>query len=149
MFDASADLLEMVETFLKVKGYDVHTCLLRDLENAATDPVELINRTAPDVVVYDIDPPYSIKWQAVLALACEPSVTSPFVFTTTNPTVVSELLKGSPSARLLAKPYDLDRLAAAIEEALRQPGDRRHLRDRRSGEDRRRTDRRQDDDDSS
>lgn len=148
MFDASADLLEMVETFLKVKGYDVHTCLLRDLEDGATDPVELINRTAPDVVVYDIDPPYSIKWQAVLALACEPSVTSPFVFTTTSPAVVSELLKGSTGARLLAKPYDLDDLAAAIEEALRQPGDRRRIVDRRSGEERRRTDRRKDDDSS-
>jgi DNA-binding response OmpR family regulator len=148
VFDASADVLEMVETFLTGKGYEVHTGLLRDLENGATDPVELINRTSPDVVVYDIDPPYSIKWQAVLALACEPSVTSPFVFTTTNPSVVSELLKGSTSARLLAKPYDLDDLAAAIEEALQRPSDRRHLLDRRSGEDRRRSDRRRDEDEN-
>ena len=149
MFDASVDVLEMVETFLKVKGFEVHTCLLRDLENGATDPVELINRTSPDVVVYDIDPPYSIKWQAVLALACDPSVTCPFVFTTTNPTVVSELLKASTGARLLAKPYDLDELAAAITEALRQAADRRQLGDRRSSEERRRSDRRRDDSENS
>lgn len=140
VFDGSEDTLEMLSTYLSSSNLHVHTCLLTDVEAGRVDPVELIQRVRADVVVYDIDPPYTQKWQSVLELALDPAVSCPFVFTTTNPTVVADLLKNVTTATLLAKPYDPAELRAAIERALVQPGERR--RSDRRGFDRRQTARR-------
>jgi DNA-binding response OmpR family regulator len=136
--DRSADMLEMVSMYLSRIGFQVHTCLLSDAADRV-DPTAAIASTAPDVVIYDIDLPYEPRWREAMAVALAPHVSCPFIFTTTNRRVAEQLLTGTARAHLLVKPYELDQLRQAIDDALGRPLP--PLRERRVGE-RRRGDRR-------
>ena len=121
LFDASDDTVEMVQQMLSAAGLCCLVgCPFADLKRGRTDFARYIAKHNPDVVVFDISPPYEENW-AFLQTLCgtEAMVGRGLVVTTTNKQRLDEIL-GADSAALeiVGKPYDLDQIRRAIAASL-------------------------------
>jgi CheY-like chemotaxis protein len=140
--DASPDTLELLEAYFGGLGYQVVSCPMAETETNE----ELLARLCasdPDVIIYDIDMPYASSWRAALTVCFDTRVRCPFVFTTTNVRIAKQLMSGVTRADVIAKPYLLQVLHAAVTNALagyrrtpQEDGERRQG-DRRRGDRRR------------
>jgi len=113
IFDNSPDILELLTTDLKGRGCIVTTGSVSAIRHGEIDGAQLIESTAPDVVVFDIALPYEANWRVATELQADPRVRVPFVLTTTNATAVRRLI-GRDLIELVGKPYDLDTLYDVI-----------------------------------
>ncbi len=113
IFDNSSDILELLSTDLQCRGCAVTTASVSAIRHGEIDGAQLIEASAPDVVVFDVALPYEANWRVAMDLQADPRVRMPFVLTTTNAQVVRRLI-GRDLIELVGKPYDLDGLYDAI-----------------------------------
>ena len=78
-----------------------------------------ITRHQPDVIVFDISFPYEHNWKRCREFH-EVHQTShlPVVLTTTNERALTELVGPTETLEIVGKPYDLERLADAVDRAV-------------------------------
>jgi DNA-binding response OmpR family regulator len=123
LFNASDDTVEMVQGMLNASGLNcLIGCHFADLKSGRIDFERYVTTHNPDVVVFDISPPYDKNWAFFLTLR-EMTVMEGrgLVVTTTNKKRLDEII-GTDSAtfEIVGKPYDLGQISAAIDTALRQ-----------------------------
>ena len=97
------------------------THLIRDGE---VDIHAFMRQHRPDVIVYDIAPPYDANWRFMTHLRAMPSLSHrPFVITSTNAARVRELA-GTPLPvfEVVETPYEIMRLIDAVIRAIKRPG---------------------------
>lgn len=145
VLDCDADTTEMIKTWLEYKGIIVATGNLNEFRLGKDDVMQFLERTRPDVIVYDLGPPYETNYDYLLKLRDHPAFPQcRVVITTTNAIAVHALL-GVHAIEILGKPYDLETLAQAVQvdglSAPVDPGDGhddlRKQADRRTGTERR------------
>ena len=143
--DSSPDTLDLLQAYFAGLGYTVRACGPA-LDAPGESLADTVCAVDPDVVIYDIDLPYASSWRAALALCFDPRVHCPFVFTTTNARIAKQLMAGVTRAAVLEKPYALQTLHAAVDNALASytrpepsasAGEERRHGDRRRGQRRR------------
>lgn len=83
--------------------------------------VEFVNEHAPDVVVYDIVPPYDRSYRFFEHLRHGALRGPRFVLTSTNPRRVEELtgVAADHVYEIIGKPFDIDRIVDAVRQAAR------------------------------
>ena len=149
--DSDPDTTEMLQIALESEGFVVAIGNLHDFRAHEQDLLAFLERIRPDVILYDLSPPYQDNW-AFLQRARElPTFArSALVITTSNERAVRSFVS-LPVVEILGKPYDLDELMRAMRQAISPPStddrqdDRRHGQDRRTEHERRSlTDRRED-----
>jgi CheY-like chemotaxis protein len=143
ILDSDPDTIEMLQMALEAEGFVVAAGNLHDLRAHEPDLLAFLERTRPDVILYDLSPPYEANW-AFLQRARElPTFArSALVITTSNERAVRRFVS-LPVVEILGKPYDLEVLTRAVREAISpasagdHKGDRRQKEDRRAGDERR------------
>src|ERR1700674_3478953 len=69
LFDASDDTVEMVQRMLGASGFTcVVGCQFLDLKKGRVDFARYLDQHEPEVVIFDISPPYSENWHFFKAL---------------------------------------------------------------------------------
>ena len=121
LFNASDDTVEMVERMLDATG--VHclvNCRFADLRKGAIDFAGYLRAHEPDGVIIDISPPYEQNWAFFRTLRDDPAMRGRgLVLTTTNKDRLDEVVgSDSLAIEVVGKPYDLQRITAAIRGAL-------------------------------
>jgi DNA-binding response OmpR family regulator len=122
LFNASDDTVEMVQRMLAAAGiHDLIGGHFADLKSGKIDFAKYLVRHNPQVVVFDISPPYDENWQFFKTL--RGVVTRQgrgLVLTTTNKRRLDEVVgEDSTAFEIVGKPYDLQQITSAIEAALR------------------------------
>jgi DNA-binding response OmpR family regulator len=140
VLDSDPDTLELLKSYFEIEGIAVATGSLIDFRLGKASLVEFLQRTTPDVVVYDLGPPYESNYNYLQKSRLEPGIPRcEFVITTTNARAVRGFL-GIEALEILGKPYDLGRLVQAVRAAANgaapatpstREGDERRHRDRR------------------
>ena len=101
--------LKLVRDVLEHAGYVVMGLYTYDARDGKIDIETLFRQHDPDVVIYDIAPPYDRSWLFVRHLVnSSPLAGVPAVFTTTNEKQVRAAAGPSDVIELVGKPYDLE-----------------------------------------
>jgi CheY-like chemotaxis protein len=120
VFNSSADTVEMLRTALEGQGLHTVSGQIADLKKGELDFISFVEHHRPAVIVYDISPPYETNWNFLrLVRSSQPAMSCRFVITTTNKPVLDRLVGETEAIEIIGKPYDLDRVVAAVQSALR------------------------------
>ena len=123
LFNASDDTVEMVQQMLSASEVQcLIGCHFSDLKKGRIDFGRYLSEHDPQVVVFDISPPYDANWHFFKKLRDEPAMHGRgLVLTTTNKARLDEVAgPGSEAIEIVGKPYDLAQIKHAITAALQR-----------------------------
>jgi DNA-binding response OmpR family regulator len=122
LFNASDDTVDMVQRMLDASGFSCLVgCHFADLKRGRVDFARYVGEHQPEVVIFDISPPYLENWQYFKTLRDGKAMDGRgLVLTTTNKERLDETVgQDSEAFEVVGKPYDLDQIRAAIHAALK------------------------------
>ena len=119
VINSSPDVVDMLRVAFEQAGCLVagtFTYLIRD---GKVDLEAFLRQHRPDVIVYDIAPPYERNWQLFLDLRALPGFrTCPVVITSTNPARVRPLVEPTqPVLEIVETPYEIMHLVETVAQA--------------------------------
>jgi len=119
IFNGVADILAIVRDHLTGEGFNVVTGTISDFKKGAVDFVEFMEKHKPDVVVYDIPPPYDQNAKFLrLILDTHSMDKSHLIITTTNKSQLEQVTGEKDAIEIVGKPYDLELLTRSIREKI-------------------------------
>src|SRR5690242_12575048 len=62
VFNTNPEVLDLVRESLQSAGYATVVAQIDDLKRGRVDMIQFIDEHKPDVIVYDIGPPYDTNW---------------------------------------------------------------------------------------
>jgi DNA-binding NtrC family response regulator len=118
--NTSPDTVDLLRFVFEHAGYTVVSAFTWEIRDAAVDPEAFMRQHSPDVVVYDIAPPYEENWRLFQHFRAMPvNEGRKFVITTTHAKHVRAIAGEGPVLHeILGKPYDLDLVVKAVEKAI-------------------------------
>jgi CheY-like chemotaxis protein len=122
IFNTSPDLIDVVRHAFEPAGIVVVSVLTYQIREAHVDLENFLNQHNPDVVVYDIAPPYDANWQLFLHIRSLQAMQGRKIVITAMNKKQVETLAGRDETiyEIVGKPYDLNRIVRAVKEAVRQ-----------------------------
>lgn len=121
MFNTSPDLVDLVRRAFEPAGIVTVSVLTHQIREGVVDVQGFIRQHNPQVIVYDIAPPYDANWQLFQHI-CRMDVMRgrQYIVTSINAKHVEALASPDQTVyEIVGKPYDLDRLVHAVKEAAR------------------------------
>jgi len=105
IFNTNSEVLELVRESLQQAGFQAVIAHIDDLKRGRLDMIQFVEEHKPDVIVYDVAPPYDTNW-TFLRLMRNSKVMQEraFVVTTTNKRALEELIGPNDVVELLCKP---------------------------------------------
>ena len=118
LFNASDDTIDMVQGLLTKlgDGQSLIWCHFADLKRGVVSFDKYLQKHNPEVVVFDISPPYDENWRFYLTMRNAPIMKGRgSVLTTTNKLRLDEVLKeDSRALEIVGRQEDLDLIQEAI-----------------------------------
>jgi hypothetical protein len=118
LFNASDDTIDMVQGLLTKagEGQTLIWCHFADLKKGIVNFEKYMEKHNPEVVIFDISPPYDENWRFFKTMRDAPTMRGRgLVLTTTNKARLDEVLKeSSPALEVVGRKDDLDQIQAAI-----------------------------------
>lgn len=119
VFNTSPDTVNLLRIVFEAAGFVVVSAFTYDIRDGHVDLLAFMTEHCPDVVVYDIAPPYDANWRLFQHLKASAALrNSQCVLTSTNAALVQKMI-GSESLvyEFVGKPYDLNNILRAAQEA--------------------------------
>src|SRR5690349_6967372 len=120
IINTSPDTVELLRIVLENAGFIVITTYTHDIREGKVNFEALVQQFQPQLVIYDIAPPYDKNWRQFLTTCAMPVFQGiNFVLTTTNVRHVKEVAGADQIVyEIVGKPYDLDVLVQAVKDAV-------------------------------
>ena len=120
ILNSNDDVVEMLRMAIEQAGLIVVSAHIDAVKRGDASLLEFITEHDPDVVLYDVVPPYDRSWRFLEHLRETSMRGRQFVITSTNPKRAAELSGTSEdSYEIIGKPYDIEKIVDAIREAAR------------------------------
>jgi DNA-binding response OmpR family regulator len=124
LFNASDDTIDMVQKLLTASGSDqtLIWCHFADLKKGIVDFGRYMDRHNPEVVIFDVSPPYDENWRFFKTMRDANTMKGRgMVLTTTNKARLDEVLgEDSRALEVVGRPKDLQQIDAAIKAETRK-----------------------------
>jgi DNA-binding response OmpR family regulator len=124
LFNASDDTIEMVRMLLSESGLGqtLIWCHFADLRKGIVDFGKYMSKHNPEVVIFDLSPPYDQNWQFFKTMRdADTMKLRGVVLTTTNKNRLDEVLgEDSHALEVVGKPTDLYQIGVAIQMETRK-----------------------------
>lgn len=120
ILNSNDDTVEMLRMMLESEGMVAVSAHVTALRRGAFDFSGFVAEHDPQVVIYDIIPPYDRGWMFFEHLRAMSIMEGRrFVLTSTNPERVKEIAHpGQPVYEIIGKPYDMQIIVDAVKRAL-------------------------------
>jgi CheY-like chemotaxis protein len=121
LLNTSADVIDLLRRELERAGIVTFTAFTHEVRDGAVNFDDFIGQHDPDVIVYDIAPPYDANWRLFQHLSTRPIIAGrQFVLTSTNAAHVERLVGHDRRVyEVVGKPSDLGCIVRAVKEAGR------------------------------
>ena len=123
LFNASDDTIDMVQTLLTAARSEqtLIWCHFADLKKGVVDFDKYMAQHNPEVVIFDLSPPYDENWQFFKTMRDAATMAGRgVVLTTTNKNRLDEVLgEDSHALEVVGRAKDLQEIGAAIARATR------------------------------
>jgi DNA-binding response OmpR family regulator len=130
LFNASDDTIDMVQNLLSEAGGDQSLiwCHFADLKKGVVDFGRYMDKHNPEVVVFDLSPPYDENWEFFKTMRDSKTMQGRgMVLTTTNKDRLDEVLgEDSHALEVVGKTKDLQLIDAAIKVETSKAESARH-----------------------
>jgi len=124
LFNASDDTVDMVQKLLTGAGdaQSLIWCHFADLKKGIVNFEKYMDKHNPEVVIFDISPPYDQNWQFFKTMRDAKTMKGRgMILTTTNKNRLDEVLgEDSHALEVVGRPKDLNEIDAAIKEETRK-----------------------------
>jgi DNA-binding response OmpR family regulator len=124
LFNASDDTIDMVQKLLTESGGDqtLIWCHFADLKKGIVNFEKYMERHNPEVVIFDLSPPYDENWQFFKTMRDAKTMKGRgVVLTTTNKNRLDEVLgEDSRALEVVGRPKDLQQIDTAIKAETRK-----------------------------
>ena len=119
ILNSNDDVVELLRQLLEQAGFVKVTGHIDDVRRGHLDLVNFVKQHDPNVIVYDLVPPYDRSWNYLdLLRHSEPLRDRRFVLTSVNAARAKEAVGESAMVyEIVGKPLDLDQVVAAVREA--------------------------------
>ena len=113
IFNTSPDTVDMLRLVLQNEGFVVVGAFTYDVRDGQVDIEALVRQHQPDLVIYDVAPPYQKNWIELQHMRTMPVFAGvKFMITTTNAKHVRDIAgEGTELFEIVGKPYDLGKIA--------------------------------------
>ena len=123
VFNSSDDTVEMLRAALEADGLHTVSGHIGELKKGELDFIAFVEHHRPAVIVYDISLPYDTNWNFLkLVRSSQPAQECHFILTTTNKPALDKLVGENEALEIIGKPYDLDRVVAAVRAVVGRAG---------------------------
>lgn len=117
--NTSPDTVDMLRVVLEGAGMVALSAMTFELRSGEIDFEAFVRQHQPQVIIYDIAPPYEANWRLFQHLRQLTAVRDcRFVLTTTNARHVKQYVAGEELYEVIGKPVDLDQIVQATRRAL-------------------------------
>jgi CheY-like chemotaxis protein len=122
VLNTSEELIEMLCMAFEDHGYATVGAYIVHFKRGTQDLATFFATHQPDAVVYDIAVPYENNWRYFCDQVLTAGFLPPqkFVLTTTNKAALERLVGPTSAIELVGKPFDLEDIVAAVEQALQR-----------------------------
>jgi DNA-binding response OmpR family regulator len=124
LFNASDDTIDMVQKLLTDSGraQTLIWCHFADLKKGIVDFGKYMDKRNPEVVIFDLSPPYDENWRFFETMRDANTMTGRgVVLTTTNKARLDDVLgEDSHALEVVGRPKDLHQIDAAIKAETRK-----------------------------
>jgi CheY-like chemotaxis protein len=116
VLNTNDDVVEMLRVALEHAGFVVVSNHVDAIRRGRRSLHEFVIEHDPQVVIYDLVPPYDRNWRFFEHLRSRPSMQGRhFIVTSTNATAARELSGGAGDIyEIIGKPFDLEALVDAV-----------------------------------
>ncbi len=119
VINSNEDIVESIRLILEDAGILSISGHVVDFKKGRADLTAFLKDYNPQVIVYDIAPPYEENWQFLqLVKDAQQAQGRQFVLTTTNKAVLERLVGQTDAIEIIGKPFDLDEIVTAVKKKL-------------------------------
>ena len=121
IFNTSQDVIDLLRRAFEPAGIIVVSAFTHQIREGNIDVERFLQQHNPDVIVYDVAPPYDANWRLFQHLRTIPAMRErPLVLTSAAVHHVEGLLNRDDRVyEVVGTPLDLERIVRAVKEAAR------------------------------
>ncbi len=118
VINMNIEIVDMLRMALSDAGFRTVGKTIPELEHGDQSLLAFLDEHNPQVVIYDVSPPFSRSWERFqVAREIEVFKGRPVMLTTTDPRGLEQLVGPTEALQVFSKPFDMDKLLDAVHAA--------------------------------